>query len=340
MRSQCLSPTFCSPETPISNPMNRASATELRLHPYLAMRSNRSPRFPESSTTSKGRSRSHTSPSQRTARPRISTVQQTPSTTTRKTITPTPEGPPLVVITPPGSPVRVREPDFPPDMLSSASTSTSDSGTGTKRPGRRRRPFYVANPDQQGPSTHHFVFTPPPLPTLSRHGTRVLGSNASGKPDHSGLHPHTIRSVKSMHTLHSTFDSDGGTVLDAAYWKIPPANLRPVNENTRQRNESMSDSDGDTDYNSLYEKKSPAHRRPKMKEIYDHMETWFPDIDIDKPIIQETNNDLNPAPAISRGKKSIRKVAEEQARRVDRLQRRGTKLWESNMQELKTGPLS
>ncbi|KAL0071902.1 hypothetical protein AAF712_000825 [Marasmius tenuissimus] len=160
------------------DPTSRASATDLLSHPYLVKRAGAevglilkpllSQRTARPLTTSTIRPPPQESPS---VRPRISTTPQHP-----------PEGPPLVVITPPGSPVRVREPDIPPDMLSSASASTSESGTGTKRPARlRRRSFYVANPDQPGSSKKPFVYDPPPLPALSRRGTKSSVLNSQGR---------------------------------------------------------------------------------------------------------------------------------------------------------------
>ncbi|KAK1233009.1 hypothetical protein PQX77_003811 [Marasmius sp. AFHP31] len=375
----------------VPDPIGRASATDLLSHPYLVKRSHRPLRFPEALTHAKGRSRSRAPtqiPSQRTARPpEASTIRPPPraSSTARPRISTTrkhpPEGPPLVVITPPGSPVRVREPDIPPDMLSSASASTSDSGTGTKRPTRRRRSFYVANPDQPGSSKTSYVYAPPPLPDLSRHGTRFSVSNSRDESDHSGLHSHAIRNAKSMHTIHPTVDDGDDTfssmtwkklpvsqrsideqtyqsknsTYDSMFWKKPPVHHHTTEENKRHSKDSLSDGDAEAGNSP------PAHlrpedqrisrisrisrhskmglesplERPKMEEIFDNMQEWFPDYDIDKPIIQETNDTTNPSRLHPiRGKKSIRKVAEEQARRADRLDRRATKLWESSMQEL------
>ncbi|KAJ8083922.1 hypothetical protein PM082_002689 [Marasmius tenuissimus] len=371
------------------DPINRASATDLLSHPYLVKRARRSLRFPEALTHPKGR-RTRLQPqisiSQRTVRP-PSTVRpllrESPAAPPRISTTPKhpPEGPPLVVITPPGSPVRIREPDIPPDMLSSASASTSDSGTGTKRPTRRRRSFYVANPDQPGSSKKPFVYDPPPLPALSRHGTRSSALNSRDKSDHSDPHPHphAIRNAKSMHTMHPTVDNDDDTFFntmtwkklpvthrsvdeqtyqsknstyDSTFWTKPPAHRHTAEENQRHSKDSLSDGDaeaGDTPAAHLRPEDQRISRisrhsrmglespleRPKMEEIFDNMQEWFPDYDIDKPIIQETNDTANPSRLHPiRGKKSIRKVAEEQARRADRLDRRATKLWESSMQQL------
>ncbi|KAL0578727.1 mitogen-activated protein kinase kinase kinase [Marasmius crinis-equi] len=318
----------------IDDPISRRSAAELLSHPYLLdKRPDWSFRFPEAPPSSKGQnvtSHSHrTVRSGRASHRPSSTRQETPPATLRpppRHPAPPPmipvEGPPIVYITPPGSPVKDSPGDFAFDMLSSASASTSDSGT-AKGPKRRRRSFFVANPNPEdgGSSKKSYVYTPPPLPTVSRHSTRHSASNTPGR---SSLHPSVVRSVKSMSSMHPTFDSDEET--DFGFWKKPPANLPSVDQRQRHSRAGVVDS---------------ALDRPVMEDIVDNLQDWFPAYDIDKPIIQEMDQDLSASPndpsrarRINRGKKSIRKVAEERAMRSNRLQRRGTKLWGSSIQEL------
>jgi mitogen-activated protein kinase kinase kinase len=100
--------------------------------------------------------------------------------------------------------------------------------------------------------------------------------------------------------------------------------------------------------------------RPLPEKIYDHLEKFFPTHDLDKPVI-DTSGDISPTtetvaalpppmPANDdksriRAKKSIRNVAQEHKKRIDRtsttyannaLRKRNTKMWGSRLEEVTT----
>ncbi|RXW13042.1 hypothetical protein EST38_g12812 [Candolleomyces aberdarensis] len=97
--------------------------------------------------------------------------------------------------------------------------------------------------------------------------------------------------------------------------------------------------------------------RPKMEDVYENLESWLPDHDLDQPVADPdtdftttlTTNISASQPAShllaqkqrnAEGKKSIRMIVGEQARRsqVDPLgSRRPTSLWNCNLKELKHG---
>ncbi|KAF9244615.1 kinase-like domain-containing protein, partial [Melanogaster broomeanus] len=102
-------------------------------------------------------------------------------------------------------------------------------------------------------------------------------------------------------------------------------------------------------------------RRPPPEDVYDRLEEFFPEHDLDKPVLEANSGGTSPTAAdpivgISandrerlsgvRGKKSIRIVAEEHKKRLDRtsraessygnLLRRSTKLWGGYVEEVTT----
>ncbi|KDR84893.1 hypothetical protein GALMADRAFT_217973 [Galerina marginata CBS 339.88] len=108
--------------------------------------------------------------------------------------------------------------------------------------------------------------------------------------------------------------------------------------------------------------------RPPPENIYDHLEKFFPKHDLDKPVIEATSGDTSPTTAEPtaamlppptpvnddrariRAKKSIRIVAQEHKKRIDRtsratdrtlladnmMRKRSTKLWGSKLEEVTT----
>ncbi|KIM48289.1 hypothetical protein M413DRAFT_440009 [Hebeloma cylindrosporum] len=106
--------------------------------------------------------------------------------------------------------------------------------------------------------------------------------------------------------------------------------------------------------------------RPPAENIYDHLEKFFPTHDLDKPVIEATSGETSPTTAEPtaalqlpapvderariRAKKSIRIVAQEHKKRIDRtsraadstsysdnvMRKRSTKLWGSRLEEVTT----
>lgn len=108
-----------------------------------------------------------------------------------------------------------------------------------------------------------------------------------------------------------------------------------------------------------------AMSRPLPEEITDHIEAYFPDHDVDKPLIDSSSGGSSPTAVepsgkafqnlpsdkdkkVSRHKKSIRYVASEAKKRIDQslrgdascvtnnLRRRNTKLWGGKLEEVTT----
>ncbi|KAH7928543.1 Pkinase-domain-containing protein [Leucogyrophana mollusca] len=103
--------------------------------------------------------------------------------------------------------------------------------------------------------------------------------------------------------------------------------------------------------------------RPPPEDVYDRLQDFFPEHDLDKPVIEANSGGTSPtavepvygAPSafdkdriLMKGKKSIRYVAEEHKKRIDRtsrasassysnvLRKRSTKLWGSRVEEVLT----
>lgn len=112
-------------------------------------------------------------------------------------------------------------------------------------------------------------------------------------------------------------------------------------------------------HKSTFEEYTWAHR-PPPEDVYDRLEEFFPEHDLDKPVIEANSGGTSPTAADPsygitcndrerinvRGKKSIRIVAEEHKKRLDRtsraessygnLLRRSTKLWGGHVEEVTT----
>jgi mitogen-activated protein kinase kinase kinase len=113
---------------------------------------------------------------------------------------------------------------------------------------------------------------------------------------------------------------------------------------------------------STFEESTWAHR-PPPEDVYDRLEEFFPEHDLDKPVIEANSGGTSPTTidhtygipnvvdrdkVLVRPKKSIRIVAEEHKKRIDRVSRgdpsadnsiwrkRSTKLWGSRIEEVDT----
>ncbi|KAG2755582.1 kinase-like protein [Suillus brevipes Sb2] len=113
---------------------------------------------------------------------------------------------------------------------------------------------------------------------------------------------------------------------------------------------------------TTFEESTWAHR-PPPEDVYDRLEEFFPEHDLDKPVIEANSGGTSPTTvdhiygipnivdrdkALVRPKKSIRIVAEEHKKRIDRVSRgdpsadnsiwrkRSTKLWGSRIEEVDT----
>jgi mitogen-activated protein kinase kinase kinase len=118
-------------------------------------------------------------------------------------------------------------------------------------------------------------------------------------------------------------------------------------------------------HKSTFEEYTWAHR-PPPEDVYERLEEFFPEHDLDKPVIEANSGGTSPTAidhaygipnivdrdkATVRPKKSIRLVAEEHKKRIDRfsrgdlssdmsmLKKRGTKLWGGRIEEVNTSQI-
>lgn len=150
------------------------------------------------------------------------------------------------------------------------------------------------------------------------------------------------------------------TALEVPAKEPPPSSYRPVPVGTapipssKRPESTFIDAEGDS-----------WAPRPLPENIYDHLEKFFPTHDLDKPVIEAPSGDTSPTTAepVSqlpppvptkddkariRAKKSIRIVAQEHKKRIDRtsrapesyadniMRKRSTKLWGSKLEEVTT----
>lgn len=266
-------------------------------------------------------------------------------------------GPRLVFITPPSSPIQ--------DVSRADHTNEPSNLSGT--PGfQRLKGFRVVNADPEpDPNKVAFIYQPPPLPSVdnapystrlapsalyhapysppiiqhSTHSPTVLpSSNYSSTP--SPDHPEPGLSHKEGDDYCDSDDSELGTSL----WKRPPIDLTAGRPNDgRTLSSRFSQVKKAIHRNSTYYHEHDAAwaPRPVPKEVYDHLQEFFPRHDLDKAIIDVGHPDSTPEPKDfddkrMQAKKSIRMVAEEQINRSQTGMRRRTTLWDSNVEELLT----
>lgn len=270
--------------------------------------------------------------------------------------------PPLVFITPPGSPVPTN------DRYSAVDSSPSTSESARTSTGHRRKKFYIVNPDpdEEDPSNNSsrprprarpYVYHPPPLPDIHPGPVPRLFTSASMSQLSAGPSQVHARSQSQS----SSRGSSATYVGSASSSKDSPV---PKPKPPAPRNDRYSDSDSDSDVGTSYWKKLPqdfgqsstakniprksqrksnrisrieskrdsAWARPFVEDVYQHIDEFFPDHDIDKPIIGAGVAENNRAK-----RKTIRMVAEERlgSKSAARVGRRHTKLWGSHTQEVK-----
>jgi hypothetical protein len=269
-------------------------------------------------------------------------------------------GPRLVFITPPGSPVR--------DVLPTGHSNELSNTFGTPS-FQRLKGFHVVNADPEpDPNKMTFTYNPPPLPGVdnkSPYSARLAPSSLHHAPysppivrrntqaysspttmKHSASYHFSARKVDNPETEVSqkedednddSDDSDFGTSL----WKRPPVDLtaaarlkdgpsRPPSTRSSQVRKAIFRAS--IHHHELDASWAP---RPVPEEVYDHLQEFFPHHDLDKAIIEVTPEPKTLDNRRRQAKKSIRMVAEEQINRNQIGMRRKTKLWDSNVKELR-----
>ncbi|KAJ3987759.1 kinase-like domain-containing protein [Lentinula detonsa] len=239
-------------------------------------------------------------------------------------------GPPIVVIHPLRSPANSQSPQLQlhihEDSISSPSTTSSSRWSS-----RRKRSFYVTNPDNFDHNRKPFIYHPPPLPVypINRHTRSNLTASLHSQNHHS---PRRVPSTPVLNTQTTVSSSIASRSKHAS-----SVVERPVFDYSDDVNDAGSSG-------TLQHPQSPkgkwisAWGRPYVEDIYEHLQQFFPHHDIDQPIANEAKSDSQDRQKDGlQPKKSIRMVAEQRVIRSDSLvrkSRRATKLWGSHLEEL------
>lgn len=270
------------------------------------------------------------------------------------------QGPPLVFITPPLSRVSLPGDTYDPPSEASLDISSPVSETPRYR-------FRIRNPDPETKDVPTFVYTPPPLPEthsapysvhLAAPPMHYLPASVNNYHAQLSQIPTQSEPLPQREIIpnrrktaewpegaseYDTYSDTGGT-----YWKRPPLDLA-ISEGSRSGFSQSDTSLRRFSASSRWKGKRVSVQqtedmswatRPPPETVYGHLQEFFPYHDVDKVVIDVNDVDSSPATKTHlskrRPKKSIRMVAEEQADRNIRLgSRRRTKLWDSNVEELR-----
>ncbi|KAK0478230.1 kinase-like domain-containing protein [Armillaria novae-zelandiae] len=261
--------------------------------------------------------------------------------------------PPLVYITPPSSPMKsasgsTLEDD---DQIVFNWAATSDS---SKSSYQHRKMFYVVNPDPDDSDDERTIrrckssklpysYNPPPLPSTD---VELPSTLETTDPLHPNTHyPQFSPSLSSATTLisasanHSTFSSsDTESDFGGTFWQKPPINLRPLPSlpppppTTRPR--LHSEKRACARLSRIECKRNSAWHRPHLEDVYQRLDYYFPEHDVDRPVVKADK--VASQPKDRRMRKSLRMVAQEQLNRnlSDPEHRVKSALWGSRIEEL------
>ncbi|KAJ7169796.1 MAP kinase [Mycena filopes] len=267
-------------------------------------------------------------------------------------------------------------------------------------PASPRSPRFISR-DRRPGSSSSSMGDPPEITTTdtgmsedSRWATKLMDS-ATLMPESLTFIPGDTASMISTMSYESEDSDDNGT----GTWKVAPTAERPksilrgppltVETNTLKPQQHASFAAGSTPASQQRPRSpSPAAApppksraavrgstftareedtwapRPPPEDVYERLEDFFPEHDLDKPVIEAISGGTSPtgtggdqviapplpAPSRVRGKKSIRLVAQERKKYIDRTSRggdaftaiqrkRSTKLWGSRVEEVDTSSL-
>lgn len=248
------------------------------------------------------------------------------------------DGPRLVIITPPTSP-RLRTAQLP-----SNSSRTSLDTAGSISVETKVKGYRVINPDSEENESKPYNYVPPPLPGIKGsanyssslqpsivHGVlEVYPMGYSEKRETSSqplLSPNGISQKLAFNQSRRTHSYTELTNYSCYYanheiWAMPPSDKTDPSRNGRPDSPISSEASTHEDW-----------ARPNPAAVYENLQQFFPEDILDKPII-----DVHPTTGEKgrdrgrRAKMSIRMVAEGQKSSAPR---RGTKLWDSNVEELR-----
>ncbi|KAK0208085.1 kinase-like domain-containing protein [Desarmillaria ectypa] len=356
-----------------SNPAERPMAAELRKHPYLTPVSGwsftqaeikRPPEkllssqkqdaarlaVPEEKTSSRrSTSRMLRRPSSSSAPGRRPTNHQhTHFRNASEAVLPAnPDSsrpPPLVFITPPGSPMKSAFGSTPEDddqVFNWAATSDS-----SKSSYQRRKMFHVVNPDsddsndersirRRQSSKSPYIYRPPPLPSADIEppfSSTLTAPNPLHLNTHYPQHSPSISpasALTSASTSYSTLSSGDTSDFGSSLWQKPPIGARPLPSPPSP----LSHSDKKA---SVPLSRIESWHRPHLEDVYQHLDYYFPRHDVDRPVVKADTVASQPKDRHIR--KSMRMVAQEQLNRnlsdPECRLKRSTTLWGGRIEEL------
>ncbi|PBK77479.1 kinase-like protein [Armillaria solidipes] len=263
--------------------------------------------------------------------------------------------PPLVFITPPSSPMKSALGSTPEDddQLVFNWAATSDS---SKSSYQRRKMFYVVNPDPDDSDDERtirrckssklsYIYNPPPLP-----GADVESPFSSTLTATDPLHPNThypqfSPSLSSASTLisastnYSTFSSsDTDSDFGGIFWQKPPTSARPLPSPPPPPPPPRPHSDkrACARLSRIECKRNSAWHRPHLEDVYQRLDYYFPEHDVDRPVVKADR--VASQPKDRRMRKSLRMVAQEQLNRnlsdPEHRVKCNTALWGGRIEEL------
>lgn len=263
--------------------------------------------------------------------------------------------PPLVFITPPSSPMKSALGSTPEDddQLVFNWAATSDS---SKSSYQRRKMFYVVNPDPDDSDDERtirrckssklpYIYNPPPLPSADVKSPFSSTLTASD-PLHLNTHyPQFSPSISSASTLisastnYSTFSSsDTDSDFGGTLWQKPPISARPLPSPPPPPPPPRSHSDkrACARLSRIECKRDSAWHRPHLEDVYQRLDYYFPEHDVDRPVVKADRVASQPKDRLMR--KSLRMVAQEQLNRnlsdPEHRVKRNTALWGGRIEEL------
>ncbi len=263
--------------------------------------------------------------------------------------------PPLVFITPPSSPMKSALGSTPEDddQLVFNWAATSDSSISSYQ---RQKMFYVVNPDPDGSDDERtirrckssklpYIYNPPPLPSADVESPLSSTLTASG-PLHPNTHypqfspsPSSASTLISASTNYSTFlSSDTESDFGGTLWQKPPISARPLPSPPPPPPPPRSHSDkrACARLSRIECKRNSAWHRPHLEDVYQRLDYYFPEHDVDRPVVKADRVASQPKDRCMR--KSLRMVAQEQLNRnlsdPEHRVKCNTALWGGRIEEL------
>ncbi|KAK0198191.1 kinase-like domain-containing protein [Armillaria mellea] len=264
--------------------------------------------------------------------------------------------PPLVYITPPSSPLKSALGSTPEDddQIVFNWAATSDS---SKSSYQRRKMFHVVNPDPDDSDDERtirrckssklpYIYNPPPLPSADVESPFSSTLEVTDPPYPNTHYPQFSPSLSSASTLisaptsHSIFSSsDTESDFGGTFWQKPPISARPLPSPPPPPPpplpRSHSSKRACARLSRIDCKRNSAWHRPHLEDVYQRLDYYFPEHDVDRPRPVAKADKVAGQPKDRRMRKSVRMIAQEQLNRnLSDPEHRNTALWGGRIEEL------